>query len=294
MRRHPNDSSAARQINVWRPAGTTARSNLPVMFFIHGGAWAFGSGGSIEEGSNKKISVYDGGKLASHDVIMVTINCASTHRTAATHPHALFSFAPLHLSVPFRALTTAACCCASQIVSPHSVSCAPLTASAAVTADSTAVRQFGLPFHCGFCLCLSHAKKLTAGCSQRSDRRASVGERQHRGVRRRPLTDHNLRRVGGIAVRLHHLCLAAGCRTFPEGHNGVRTLRAFPSRRGRPQAPLSSPPRRLLSPLHPRPPLAPSFARTALTHGSCWVCSADGVRLGRIRGAAEWVREDCR
>ena len=80
MRRHPDDSSAAQQVNVWRPAGTTARSNLPVMVFIHGGAWAFGSGGSIEDGSNERVGPYDGGKLASHDVIMVTINCASTHQ----------------------------------------------------------------------------------------------------------------------------------------------------------------------------------------------------------------------
>ena len=61
-------------VNVWRPADTTPRSNLPVMFFIHGGAWAFGSGGAIEEGSNDHIAMFDGGKLASAGVIMVTIN----------------------------------------------------------------------------------------------------------------------------------------------------------------------------------------------------------------------------
>lgn len=67
--------------NVWRPQGTTARSNLPVMFFIHGGAWALGSGGSAENdnddalaASGKTVAMYDGGKLSRAGVIMITIN----------------------------------------------------------------------------------------------------------------------------------------------------------------------------------------------------------------------------
>jgi para-nitrobenzyl esterase len=63
-------------VNVWRPAGTTARSRLPVMLFIHGGAWVMGDGGSIEGGDNdgELLAIYDGGKLSSAGVIMITIN----------------------------------------------------------------------------------------------------------------------------------------------------------------------------------------------------------------------------
>lgn len=61
-------------VNVWRPRGTTPQSNLPVMFFIHGGAFVLGSGGSIEEGTNEHTGMYDGAKLASNGLIIMTIN----------------------------------------------------------------------------------------------------------------------------------------------------------------------------------------------------------------------------
>ena len=60
-------------VNVWRPRGTTPQSNLPVMFFIHGGAFVLGSGGSIEEGTNEHTGMYDGAKLASNGLIIMTI-----------------------------------------------------------------------------------------------------------------------------------------------------------------------------------------------------------------------------
>ena len=48
--------------NVWAPENAT---NLPVMFFIHGGGNAQGAG---------SLSVYDGTALAGHGVVVVTIN----------------------------------------------------------------------------------------------------------------------------------------------------------------------------------------------------------------------------
>jgi len=52
-------------LNISTPAGLSARSrNLPVMVWIHGGAWVYGTGAN-----------YDGSKLAVQgDVVVVTIN----------------------------------------------------------------------------------------------------------------------------------------------------------------------------------------------------------------------------
>lgn len=51
-------------LNVWRPAGTPD-APLPVMVYIHGGGWMWGSGGH---------PCYDGGMLARHgNLIVVTI-----------------------------------------------------------------------------------------------------------------------------------------------------------------------------------------------------------------------------
>ncbi|EDO25969.1 predicted protein, partial [Nematostella vectensis] len=51
-------------LNVFRPAGTKATKDLPVMVFIHGGGYYRGSG-----------DVYDGTPLAAYnDVIVVTMN----------------------------------------------------------------------------------------------------------------------------------------------------------------------------------------------------------------------------
>ena len=49
-------------LNVWTP-GTSGRR--PVMVWIHGGALVFGGGG---------VPLYDGGVLARHDVVVVTLN----------------------------------------------------------------------------------------------------------------------------------------------------------------------------------------------------------------------------
>lgn len=51
-------------LNVWTPA-KKADEKLPVMFWIHGGAYQLGSGGS---------PLYDGEKLAKRGVVVVTIN----------------------------------------------------------------------------------------------------------------------------------------------------------------------------------------------------------------------------
>ncbi|WP_158257961.1 carboxylesterase/lipase family protein [Sphingopyxis lindanitolerans] len=51
-------------LNVWVPRGHHA-GPLPVMVWIHGGAFRFGSGGT---------PIYDGDAIAAQDVILVTIN----------------------------------------------------------------------------------------------------------------------------------------------------------------------------------------------------------------------------
>jgi len=66
------NSSAARQpqsedclyLNVWTPAKSSSET-LPVMFWIHGGAYVMGRGSA---------PLYDGKKLAEHGVIVVSIN----------------------------------------------------------------------------------------------------------------------------------------------------------------------------------------------------------------------------
>jgi para-nitrobenzyl esterase len=50
-------------LNVYEPAGTKAGAKLPVMVWIHGGAFIFGSG-----------SAYDGSQFARQGVIVVTVN----------------------------------------------------------------------------------------------------------------------------------------------------------------------------------------------------------------------------
>lgn len=51
-------------LNVWTPAGSSS-SRLPVMFWIHGGAYQLGAGSA---------PLYDGQKLAERGVVVVTIN----------------------------------------------------------------------------------------------------------------------------------------------------------------------------------------------------------------------------
>lgn len=50
-------------LNLWRPSGTPKR--LPVVVFIHGGAFAGGAG---------SVPIYDGAKLAKRGLIVITIN----------------------------------------------------------------------------------------------------------------------------------------------------------------------------------------------------------------------------
>jgi carboxylesterase type B len=63
-------------LNVWVPSGTTASSRLPVMAFIHGGAFYQGSGGSPSNPAGMPIgNLYDGTDLAATGkVIVVTFN----------------------------------------------------------------------------------------------------------------------------------------------------------------------------------------------------------------------------
>lgn len=51
-------------LDVWRPAGVVAGADLPVMVWIHGGAFLIGSGSLL----------YDGAALARRDAIVVSIN----------------------------------------------------------------------------------------------------------------------------------------------------------------------------------------------------------------------------
>jgi para-nitrobenzyl esterase len=52
-------------VNVWRPAGAAPGARLPVMVWIHGGAFVFGSGSQPE---------FSGGQFARQGVILVTFN----------------------------------------------------------------------------------------------------------------------------------------------------------------------------------------------------------------------------
>lgn len=52
-------------LNIWTPAGSTEKSGLPVLFWIHGGAFMHGHGSEKE---------FDGEGFAKKGVILVTIN----------------------------------------------------------------------------------------------------------------------------------------------------------------------------------------------------------------------------
>jgi para-nitrobenzyl esterase len=52
-------------VNVWRPAGAAPGARLPVMVWIHGGAFVFGSGSQPDT---------SGGQFARQGVVLVTIN----------------------------------------------------------------------------------------------------------------------------------------------------------------------------------------------------------------------------
>jgi para-nitrobenzyl esterase len=52
-------------LNIWTPANATGDSKLPVLLWIHGGAFIQGSGGQPR---------YDGSKLAKRGAVVITIN----------------------------------------------------------------------------------------------------------------------------------------------------------------------------------------------------------------------------
>ncbi|MFM7921585.1 MAG: carboxylesterase family protein [Planctomycetaceae bacterium] len=54
-----------RGVNVWKPTDAAAQSKLPVLFWIHGGAFIQGSGAQPR---------YDGTELAKRCAVVVTIN----------------------------------------------------------------------------------------------------------------------------------------------------------------------------------------------------------------------------
>ncbi|MCC6279431.1 MAG: carboxylesterase family protein [Saprospiraceae bacterium] len=61
----PNSSEDCLYLNLWKPANATSDAKLPVMVWIHGGAFVFGSGSHPEN---------SGEKFARQGVILVTIN----------------------------------------------------------------------------------------------------------------------------------------------------------------------------------------------------------------------------
>lgn len=61
----PNSSEDCLFINVWRPSGTAPGAKLPVMVWIHGGAFVFGSGSSPD---------FSGGQFVKQGVILITFN----------------------------------------------------------------------------------------------------------------------------------------------------------------------------------------------------------------------------
>ncbi|HEX5080882.1 MAG TPA: carboxylesterase family protein [Blastocatellia bacterium] len=61
----PNSSEDCLFMNVWRPAAAAPGAKLPVMVWIHGGAFVFGSGSHPE---------FSGGQFARQGVVLVTFN----------------------------------------------------------------------------------------------------------------------------------------------------------------------------------------------------------------------------
>jgi para-nitrobenzyl esterase len=61
----PNSSEDCLFVNVWRPAAVAAGAKLPVMVWIHGGAFVFGSGSQPD---------FSGEQFAKQGVILITFN----------------------------------------------------------------------------------------------------------------------------------------------------------------------------------------------------------------------------
>lgn len=60
-----NSSEDCLFLNLWRPANAAENARLPVMVWIHGGAFVFGSGSSSD---------FSGGQFAQQGVILITFN----------------------------------------------------------------------------------------------------------------------------------------------------------------------------------------------------------------------------
>jgi para-nitrobenzyl esterase len=76
-------------LNIFAPAKATAASNLPVMVWIHGGAFTSGSGRD-----------FDGSALVQHGVVVVTVNYRLGYFGFLAHP-ALSAINPHHVSGNF-------------------------------------------------------------------------------------------------------------------------------------------------------------------------------------------------
>ena len=63
--RHAAQSEDCLFLNIWTPANATADSKLPVLFWIHGGAFIQGSGAQPR---------YDGTELAKRGAVVISIN----------------------------------------------------------------------------------------------------------------------------------------------------------------------------------------------------------------------------
>jgi para-nitrobenzyl esterase len=64
-------------LNVWTPASSGASELLPVLFYIHGGGFAVGSGAEPR---------YDGAKLAEGGIVVVTVNYRLNALGLLAHP----------------------------------------------------------------------------------------------------------------------------------------------------------------------------------------------------------------
>jgi para-nitrobenzyl esterase len=64
-------------LNIWTPAELDTSERLPVMFWIHGGGFAVGSGSEPR---------YDGGELAARGIIVVTVNYRLNVFGVLAHP----------------------------------------------------------------------------------------------------------------------------------------------------------------------------------------------------------------
>jgi para-nitrobenzyl esterase len=82
-----NVSEDCLYLNVWTPADT-AKAKLPVMVWIHGGAFMSGSG---------SVPIYDGAKLAAKGIVVVNINYRLGAFGFLAHP-ALSAESPQHVS----------------------------------------------------------------------------------------------------------------------------------------------------------------------------------------------------